>query len=211
MKKLFLPIFWCCHRGLPDRAEVCCAAKSRCTSATVAAAPAQVTADPFWPADGVFPVPGTRLLGRVLGRRMWNAGRFSPKARRKIRTRSYLSATQLPRAGTPSKRTTLSWHPSCESRHWRRYDPNLIYRLQDDVLSLHRARSSFDRTNDLGEHTSPEQIANNLRQLHMRIRAVYPSIRLRGASLCLARVATPILFEFESSTRRSLRWFKVIR
>ena len=55
--------------------------------------------------------------------------------------------------------------------------PNLLYRLNDDVLSLHpRALVILIGTNDLGEHTPPADIAANLRTLHARIRAAYPKI-----------------------------------
>lgn len=55
--------------------------------------------------------------------------------------------------------------------------PNLLYRLQDDVLSLHpRALVILIGTNDLGEHTPPADIAANLAELHRRIRAAYPRI-----------------------------------
>jgi lysophospholipase L1-like esterase len=55
--------------------------------------------------------------------------------------------------------------------------PNLVYRLQEDVLALHpRALVILIGTNDLGEHTSPEQIAGNERELLKRIRAAYPTI-----------------------------------
>ena len=55
--------------------------------------------------------------------------------------------------------------------------PNLLYRLQDDVLSLHpRALVLLIGTNDLGQHTSPDDIAANLAEIHRRIRAAYPDI-----------------------------------
>ena len=55
--------------------------------------------------------------------------------------------------------------------------PNLLYRLQDDVLALHpRALVVLIGTNDLGEHTAPEDIAANLRVLHKRVRGACPKI-----------------------------------
>jgi lysophospholipase L1-like esterase/uncharacterized protein (DUF1330 family) len=55
--------------------------------------------------------------------------------------------------------------------------PNLLYRLQEDVLSLHpRALVILIGTNDLGQHTAPADIAANLDELHTRIRAAYPKI-----------------------------------
>lgn len=55
--------------------------------------------------------------------------------------------------------------------------PNLLYRLQDDVLSLHpRALVLLIGTNDLGQHTPPADIATNLKEVLRRIRAEYPTI-----------------------------------
>lgn len=55
--------------------------------------------------------------------------------------------------------------------------PNLLYRLPADVLDLHpRALVILIGTNDLGEHTSPADIADNLRGLHRQIRAGCPEI-----------------------------------
>jgi lysophospholipase L1-like esterase len=45
------------------------------------------------------------------------------------------------------------------------------------VLDLHpRAMVVLIGTNDLGEHTSPADIADNLRVFHQRVRAAYPKI-----------------------------------
>lgn len=55
--------------------------------------------------------------------------------------------------------------------------PNLLYRLQDDVLSLHpRGLVILIGTNDLGQHTAPADIAANLKDLLAQIRAAYPNI-----------------------------------
>lgn len=55
--------------------------------------------------------------------------------------------------------------------------PNLLYRLQDDILDLHpRALVILIGTNDLGEHTSPADIADNLGKLLQQIRAACPEI-----------------------------------
>lgn len=55
--------------------------------------------------------------------------------------------------------------------------PNLLYRLQDDVLSLHpRALVILIGTNDLGAGTSPADIAANMKDMLARIRAEYPTI-----------------------------------
>jgi lysophospholipase L1-like esterase len=55
--------------------------------------------------------------------------------------------------------------------------PNLLYRLDGDVLSLHpRGVVLLIGTNDIGAHTPPADIAANLRDLHARLRAQYPEI-----------------------------------
>ncbi len=61
--------------------------------------------------------------------------------------------------------------------------PNLLYRLEEDVLSLRpRALVLLIGTNDLAQGTSPADIAANLKDIHARIRAQYPQIPL---ALCL--------------------------
>jgi lysophospholipase L1-like esterase len=55
--------------------------------------------------------------------------------------------------------------------------PNLLYRLQDDVLSLHpHALVLLIGTNDLGQHTPPADIITNLKEVLRRVRAEYPKI-----------------------------------
>lgn len=55
--------------------------------------------------------------------------------------------------------------------------PNLLYRLQDDVLALHpRGLVLLIGTNDLGQHTAPADIITNLKEVLRRIRADYPKI-----------------------------------
>ena len=55
--------------------------------------------------------------------------------------------------------------------------PNLLYRLQDDVLSLHpRALVILIGTNDIAELTPPADIANNLKTIRTQIRKQFPSI-----------------------------------
>lgn len=55
--------------------------------------------------------------------------------------------------------------------------PNLLYRLNSDVLALHpRALVILIGTNDLGEHTPAADIADNLRIFLGRVRDAYPRI-----------------------------------
>jgi len=55
--------------------------------------------------------------------------------------------------------------------------PNLLYRLQDDVLSLHpRALVILIGTNDIAELTPPADIADNLKALRAQIRKQFPTI-----------------------------------
>jgi lysophospholipase L1-like esterase len=55
--------------------------------------------------------------------------------------------------------------------------PNLLYRLQDDVLSLHpRGLVLLIGTNDLGQHTPPADVMENLKEVHARIRTAYPAV-----------------------------------
>ncbi|HEY3754869.1 MAG TPA: GDSL-type esterase/lipase family protein [Opitutaceae bacterium] len=55
--------------------------------------------------------------------------------------------------------------------------PNLLYRLDDDILSLHPiGLVILIGTNDLGEHTPVSDVAYNLHLLRLRIRERYPNI-----------------------------------
>jgi lysophospholipase L1-like esterase len=136
--------------------------------------------DPFWPADGVFPVPGHTSS--------WSGFRAKNIERRTtFASRRDLDQNALVFVGdsiTEGWNTLESDFANLGVKVANRgiggdTTPNLIYRLQDDVLSLHpRALVVLIGTNDLGEHTTPEQIASNLRELHRRIRAAYPNIPL---------------------------------
>jgi lysophospholipase L1-like esterase len=178
MKKLFLPVLFilavagCQTAPKPVAPPIPAAAKP------VAVAPAQVTADPFWPADGVFPVPGH--TSSWPGFRAKNVERRTLFAQRRAQDQNAIVfvGDSITEGWETLKRDFAEVRISVVNRGiGGDTTPNLLYRLQDDVLSLHpRALVILIGTNDLGEHTPPEQIANNLRQLHARIRAAYPSI-----------------------------------
>jgi lysophospholipase L1-like esterase len=137
-----------------------------------------VKADPFWPADGVFPVPGPTSSWK--GFRAKNAERRTLFAQHKAQDQHAIvfvgdSITEGWRTleqdfaglGVPVVNRGIGGDTT----------PNLIYRFDEDVLSLHpRALVILIGTNDLGEHTSPGQIADNLRVLHKKIRAAAPDI-----------------------------------
>lgn len=147
-------------------------------TATVTNAPAVSAADPFWPADEVFPVPGRTSS--------WSG----------FRARNLERRTEFARHRADDQDGIVFVGDSI-TEGWRMLDadfaalgvkvvnrgiggdttPNLLYRLEEDVLSLRpRGLVILIGTNDLGEHTTPEQIASNLGELHRRIRAEYPSI-----------------------------------
>lgn len=174
MKKLF-PALWAaallatgCQTATPRPA----------TTSAPAASQAAAPADPFWPADGVFPVPGQ--TSGWSGFRAKNVERRTLFAEHKAEERDGLVFV--------GDSITEGWHTLKEDfaslgvKVVNRgiggdTTPNLIYRLQEDVLSLHpRGLVILIGTNDLGQHTSPAQIASNLGEVHRRIRAAYPKI-----------------------------------
>ena len=147
-------------------------------AATPSAPAASPAVDRFWPADGVFPVPGKTSS--------WSGFRAKNVERRTLFAEHH---------DEDQDAIVFVGDSITEGWHTLKHDfadlgvkvvnrgiggdttPNLVYRLQDDVLSLHpRALVILIGTNDLGEHTSPAVIAGNLRVLHERIRAAYPDI-----------------------------------
>jgi lysophospholipase L1-like esterase len=157
-----------------------CQAVDRSTAAAsrppIAASAA--VADPYWPADGVFPVPGRTSS--------WTGFR----ARNRERRAEFAAHRAQDQRGIVFVGDSIT-------EGWRMLDqdfavlgvkvvnrgisgdttPNLIYRLEDDIMSLQpRGLVILIGTNDLGEHTTPPQIASNLGELHARIRAADPTI-----------------------------------
>lgn len=147
-------------------------------SASSTASPGVAQADPFWPADGDFPVPGR--TSSWSGFRAKNVERRTLFAQRREADQDAI--VFVGNSITEGWRTLEEDFADLGVKVANRgiggdTTPNLIHRLQDDVLALNpRALVILIGTNDLGEHTSPKQIANNLRVLHTRIRNAYPTI-----------------------------------
>ncbi len=153
-------------------------------AASVAPKPTAVTTaavgavDPFWPADGVFPVPGR--TSSWSGFRAKNVERRTLFAQQKAEDGDAIvfvgdsitegwKTLKIDFAGLGVKVVNRGIGGDTT--------PNLIHRLKEDVLSLHpRALVILIGTNDLGEHTSADQIARNLRVLLALIRAHEPAI-----------------------------------
>ena len=137
-----------------------------------------VAADPFWPADGLFAAKGKTSS--------WSGFRAKNLQRRTLFAQH--RAEDQDAIVFVGDSITEGWHTleqdfaSLPVRVVNRgiggdTTPNLLYRLQADVLDLlPRALVVLIGTNDLGEHTSPADIADNLRVLHQRVRAAYPQI-----------------------------------
>lgn len=135
-------------------------------------------AKPFWPADGVFPGKG-----RVSS---WPAFRAHDLERRAL----FAKRQALDQNGVVFVGDSITEGWNTLEKDWAGLGvkvvnrgiggdttPNLLYRLQEDVLSLHpRALVILIGTNDLGEHTPPADIAANLATMLARIRADYPAI-----------------------------------
>jgi lysophospholipase L1-like esterase len=143
-----------------------------------AAVPTAPAVDPFWPTDGVFPVGGKTSS--------WSGFRRTNIQRRTLfaehRAEEQNSIVFLGDSITQGWKTLEADFAELGVKVANRgiggdTTPNVVYRLQDDVLSLHpRALVVLIGTNDLGEHTAPAQIADNLKALHQRVRASYPTI-----------------------------------
>ena len=142
-------------------------------------APKPATAtDPFWPSDGIF-----QAKGRTSS---WSGFRAKNIERRTL----FAQRRDVDQGGIVfvGDSITEGWHtleqdfaglPLKVVNRGIGGDttPNLLYRLQPDVLDLHpRALVVLIGTNDLGEHTSAADIADNLRVFHARVRATYPMI-----------------------------------
>lgn len=137
-----------------------------------------VAADPFWPADGLFAAKGKTSS--------WSGFRANNLKRRTLfalhRPEDHDAIVFVGDSITEGWHTLEQDFASLPVKVVNRgiggdTTPNLLYRLQADVLDLlPRALVILIGTNDLGEHTSPADIADNLRVLHQRVRAAYPQI-----------------------------------
>ncbi len=141
-------------------------------------APGAAAARPLWPADGVFPGKGkvsswTGFKARDLDRRTFFAGRRAFDQDGVVFVGDSItegwSSLEQDWAGLGVKVVNRGIGGDTT--------PNLLYRLEEDVLSLHpRALVILIGTNDLGEHTPPADIADNLKTMLARIRAECPTI-----------------------------------
>jgi len=147
-------------------------------SAPTAAPAAPAAVDPFWPADGVFPVPGKTSSWRGFPAK--NAERRTLFAQRQAEDRD--AVVFVGDSITEGWRTLGTDFADLGVKVANRgisgdTTPNLVHRLQDDVLALRpRAVVLLIGTNDLGENTPPEQIAANIAAVHRRVRAAAPKI-----------------------------------
>lgn len=156
----------------------CQTASTPPSAAPVAAGTTEAKFDPFWPANGVFDAKGRTSS--------WSGFRKKNVERRTL----FAEQREEDQNGIVfvGDSITEGWHTLKED--FAGLDikvvnrgiggdttPNLLYRLRDDVLSLHpRAMVVMIGTNDLGEHTPPADIAANLKVFHARVRAAYPRI-----------------------------------
>jgi lysophospholipase L1-like esterase len=135
--------------------------------------PASAAADPFWPADGVFPVPGR--TSSWSGFRELNSQRRALFAERRELDRNAIVfvGDSITQGWNTLEQDFAGLGVKLANRGiGGDTTPNLVYRLQDDVLVLHpRGLVILIGTNDLGEDTPPAQIADNLRVVLARVRA----------------------------------------
>jgi lysophospholipase L1-like esterase len=153
-----------------------CQTAPKATQAT-SAAPATVT-DPFWPANGVFAAKGRTSS--------WAGFRAKNLERRTLFARQ--EAADQDGIVFVGDSITEGWHTlsgdfaDLKIKVVNRgiggdTTPNLLYRLDYDILTLHpKGMVVLIGTNDLGEHTPPRDIADNLQVFHDRVRADYPTI-----------------------------------
>jgi lysophospholipase L1-like esterase len=149
--------------------------------ATVAPAPQPVSAvasDRFWPADGKFPVPGR--TSSWSGFRELNAQRRALFAERRELDRNAIVfvGDSITQGWNTLEQDFAGLGVKVANRGiGGDTTPNLVYRLQDDVLALRpRGLVILIGTNDLAADTSPVQIAANLRVMLERIRASDPTM-----------------------------------
>jgi len=149
-----------------------------CLTAPAASNPTVATADPFWPADGTFAAKGK--TSSWSGFRAKNVERRTLFAQRREADQNAIVfvGDSITEGWHSLEQDFAGLHVKVANRGiGGDTTPNLLYRLQEDILSLHpRALVILVGTNDLGEHTTPADIADNLRLLHQRIRAAYPAI-----------------------------------
>lgn len=140
--------------------------------------PPTPTPDPYWPANGVFDAKGK--TSSWSGFRALNDQRRAEFAKEKAEDQDalVLVGDSITQGWHTYKEDLADLHVKVANRGiGGDTTPNLLYRLQDDVLSLHpRGLVILIGTNDLGEHTPPSDIADNLKVMLKEIRAEYPKI-----------------------------------
>jgi lysophospholipase L1-like esterase len=156
-----------------------CALLSICQAASAAPeATSQASTDPYWPANGIFPGKGRTSS--------WPGFHAKNTERRALFAQHV--ADEQGGVVFVGDSITEGWHTLAQDLSSLNVKvvnrgiggdttPNLLYRLDADVLSLHpRALVVLVGTNDLGEHTPPADIAENLEVFLRRVRSEYPHI-----------------------------------
>ncbi len=176
MKKLLLPslaLSWLLGMQLPTAI-----AASDIVVPPTSSSSELTTPDPYWPASGAFDAKGkTSSWG---GFRKKNDERRALFAQEKAADQDslVLVGDSITEGWHTYKEDLADLHVKVANRGiGGDTTPNLLYRLEDDVLSLHpRALVILIGTNDLGEHTTPKDIAENCKVMLKKIRAEYPKI-----------------------------------
>ena len=137
-----------------------------------------VAPDKFWPADGVFQAKGK--TSSWSGFRAKNVERRTLFEQRREQDQNAIVfvGDSITEGWKTLERDLADLSVKVVNRGiGGDTTPNLLYRLKEDVLDLHpRALVVLIGTNDLGEHTTPADIAENLGVLLDRVRAIYPKI-----------------------------------
>lgn len=159
-------------------AGLCRADQAKATSGSAGAVAVSEPTPPFWPADGRFPGQGhvstwTEFPKHNAERRTLFAARHDQDLDGVVFVGDSITegwqelAADFADLGVKAVNRGIGGDTT----------PNLLYRLQDDVLSLRpRALVILIGTNDLGSGTTPQQSAANLADLHRRIRSAFPRI-----------------------------------
>lgn len=135
-------------------------------------------ADPFWPANGVF--PGKGRTSSWAGFRQLNVERRTLFASRRQEDRGALvfAGDSLTQGWSTLEQDFAHLRVKVANRGiGGDTTPNLLHRFKQDVLDLKpRGLVVLIGANDLGEHTSPADIAINLREMLRRVRERYPRL-----------------------------------
>ncbi|HKB91386.1 MAG TPA: GDSL-type esterase/lipase family protein [Opitutaceae bacterium] len=141
-------------------------------------APAIPNPDPYWPPNGVFPGKGD-VQHHASFRNTNHQRRTLFAERRKVDQNSLVFVGDSITQGWKTLEQDFATLGIKIANRGISGDttPNLLYRLQDDVLSLHpRGLVILIGTNDLNADTTPTDVAENLRAAYAMIRQSYPDI-----------------------------------